>query len=75
VGIVAALGLVMHKTSSRAIKSPAGTAVMMETLAPIDLDLATIRRVIERESGCIVSGNRAALSRVARSGSAPLTTS
>ena len=33
------------KTSSRAITSPAGTADTMETLAPVDLDLATLRRV------------------------------
>jgi len=62
VAIVAAHGLVMPKTSSRAITSPAGTADMMETLAPIDLDLASIRRVIERESGCIVWGGSVRLS-------------
>jgi thymidine phosphorylase len=62
VAIVAAHGLTMPKTSSRAITSPAGTADMMETLAPIDLDLAAIRRVIERESGCIVWGGSIRLS-------------
>lgn len=62
VAIVAAHGLVMPKTSSRAITSPAGTADMMETLAPIDLDLASIRRVVERESGCIVWGGSVRLS-------------
>ena len=62
VAIVAAHGLVMPKTSSRAITSPAGTADTMETLAPIDLDLPSIRRVIERESGCIVWGGSVRLS-------------
>lgn len=62
VAIVAAHGLVMPKTSSRAITSPAGTADMMETLAPIDLDLPNIRRVIEQESGCIVWGGSVRLS-------------
>lgn len=62
VAIVAAHGLTMPKTSSRAITSPAGTADMMETLAPIDLDLAAIRAVIERESGCIVWGGSVRLS-------------
>src|SRR5574340_54842 len=38
VPIVAAAGLVMPKTSSRAITSPAGTADTMETLAPVNLD-------------------------------------
>jgi thymidine phosphorylase len=62
VAIVAALGLTMPKTSSRAITSPAGTADTMETLAPVDLDLASIRRVVERESGCIVWGGSVRLS-------------
>jgi len=62
VAIVAAHGLIMPKTSSRAITSPAGTADVMETLAPIDLDLARIRRVIEQESGCVVWGGSVRLS-------------
>jgi thymidine phosphorylase len=62
VAIVAAHGLTMPKTSSRAITSPAGTADTMETLAPVDLDLATIRRVVERESGCIAWGGSVRLS-------------
>jgi thymidine phosphorylase len=62
VAIVAAHGLTMPKTSSRAITSPAGTADTMETLAPVDLDLATIRRVVERESGCIAWGGSVGLS-------------
>ena len=49
VPIVTAAGLTMPKTSSRAITSPAGTADTMETLAPVALDLATMRRVVERE--------------------------
>lgn len=56
VAIVTALGLTMPKTSSRAITSPAGTADMMETLAPVDLDAATMRRVVEKEGGCIAWG-------------------
>jgi thymidine phosphorylase len=62
VAIVAAHGLTMPKTSSRAITSPAGTADTMETLAPVDLDLAAIRRVVEREGGCIVWGGAVRLS-------------
>lgn len=62
VAIVAAAGLVMPKTSSRAITSPAGTADSMETLAPVDLDLAAMRRVVEREGGCIVWGGAVRLS-------------
>lgn len=62
VAIVAANGLIMPKTSSRAITSPAGTADTMETLAPVDLDLATLKRVVEREGGCIAWGGAVHLS-------------
>ena len=62
VAIVAACGLTIPKTSSRAITSPAGTADTMETLAPIDLDMPAMRRVVEREGGCIVWGGAARLS-------------
>jgi thymidine phosphorylase len=62
VPIVAAAGLTIPKTSSRAITSPAGTADTMEALAPVDLDAAAMRRVVEREGGCIVSGSRVRMS-------------
>jgi thymidine phosphorylase len=62
VAIVAALGLVIPKTSSRAITSPAGTADAMETLAPVELDLPTMRRVVEQEGGCIAWGGAVRLS-------------
>ena len=62
VAIVASLGLPMPKTSSRAITSPAGTADAMETLAPVALDVPAMRRVVEREGGCIVWGGAVRLS-------------
>jgi thymidine phosphorylase len=62
VSIVAARGLIMPKTSSRAITSPSGTADAMETLAPVDLDLATMRRVVEQEGACIAWGGAVSLS-------------
>lgn len=62
VPIVAACGLRMPKTSSRAITSPAGTADTMETLAPVALDIPAIRRVVERTGGCIVWGGSVRLS-------------
>jgi thymidine phosphorylase len=62
VAIVAACGLVIPKTSSRAITSPAGTADTMETLAPVALDLPAMRRVVEQEGGCIVWGGAMGLS-------------
>ncbi|MDN0073514.1 thymidine phosphorylase family protein [Crenobacter sp. SG2303] len=62
VAIVTACGLVMPKTSSRAITSPAGTADMMEVLAPVDLDADAIRRVVDQTGGCIVWGGGMQLS-------------
>ena len=62
VPIVAACGLTIPKTSSRAITSPSGTADAMETLAPVALDMAAMRRVVEREGGCIVWGGAVDLS-------------
>jgi thymidine phosphorylase len=62
VAIVAALGHRIPKTSSRAITSPAGTADTMEVMAPVALDLATMRRVVDREGGCIVWGGNVRLS-------------
>ncbi|MGK7865462.1 thymidine phosphorylase family protein [Falsiroseomonas sp. E2-1-a4] len=62
VAIAAACGLTVPKTSSRAITSPAGTADTMETLTRVDLDLAAMRRVVEREGGCIVWGGAVRLS-------------
>jgi thymidine phosphorylase len=60
--IVAAHGLLMPKTSSRAITSPAGTADTMEVLARVDLDEAEMRAVVAACGGCIVWGGRVRLS-------------
>lgn len=62
VPIIAAFGLTMPKTSSRAITSPAGTADTMETLAPVNLSLKEMQRVVEKEGGCIVWGGAVNLS-------------
>ena len=45
------------KTSSRAITSPAGTVrCRWRLLAPVALDVAQIRRVVDNTGGCIVWG-------------------
>lgn len=62
VAIIAALGFLIPKTSSRAITSPAGTADTMEVMAPVVLDIPAMRRVVEREGGCIVWGGNVRLS-------------
>src|SRR5690554_5209962 len=62
VAIVAACGLYMPKTSSRAITSAAGTADTMETLTTVDLSLDEIREVVDAQGGCIVWGGSMRLS-------------
>lgn len=56
VPIIASCGLTIPKTSSRAITSPAGTADRMEILAPVDLNLSEIKRVVKKTGGCLVWG-------------------
>lgn len=62
VSIVAAYGLMIPKTSSRAITSPAGTADTMEVFTTVDLDIPSMRKVVEQESGCLVWGGSLDLS-------------
>lgn len=62
VAIVAAFGLKIPKTSSRAITSPSGTADTMEVLTSVDLNLSTIKKIVEKENGCIVWGGAVNLS-------------
>ena len=62
VAIVAAHGLTMPKTSSRAITSPAGTADTMEVLTTVDLDVPVMRKVVEQENGCVIWGGSVSLS-------------
>jgi AMP phosphorylase len=56
VPIIAAAGLTIPKSSSRAITSAAGTADRAEILMPVSLDLEEMRRVVERTNGCIIWG-------------------
>ena len=62
VPIVAAHGLTIPKTSSRAITSPAGTADTMEVLARVDLTGEEMRTVVAAEKGCLVWGGHVNLS-------------
>jgi len=61
VPIVAAHGMLIPKTSSRAITSPAGTADTMETLAQVKLDLDRLRDIVRHERGCLAWGGTARL--------------
>jgi len=62
VSIVSAAGLLMPKTSSRAITSPAGTADTMEALTNVRLGLDDIRRVVTETGACLVWGGAMNLS-------------
>jgi putative thymidine phosphorylase len=56
VPIIAAAGFKIPKTSSRAITSPAGTADVMELLAPVTFTAKQIKRMVEDIGGCIAWG-------------------
>lgn len=56
VAIAAACGIKIPKTSSRAITSPAGTADAMATVTKVDIDVPTMRRVVDSEGGCLAWG-------------------
>lgn len=56
--IVAAYGLTMPKTSSRAITSAAGTADMMEVIARVDLSPSEMRDVVRETGACIAWNGR-----------------
>jgi thymidine phosphorylase len=62
VPIVAAHGLKIPKTSSRAITSPAGTADTMEVLARVDVGPDEMREIVAAENGCLVWGGHVNLS-------------
>lgn len=62
VAIVAESGLIIPKTSSRAITSPAGTADTVETMTSVDLSVTKMRQVVDREGGCLAWGGAIGLS-------------
>lgn len=64
VPILAAFGLTIPKTSSRAITSPSGTADTMDVIAPVDLSIDSMKEVVEKEGGCIIWGGSVDLSPV-----------
>ncbi len=54
--IIASAGLLIPKTSSRAITSASGTADTMEVLANVEFDATELRRMVLKTSGVIVWG-------------------
>jgi len=56
VSICAAAGLIMPKTSSRAITSAAGTADVIESIAQVDFSMKQIKKIIHNTGACMVWG-------------------
>ncbi len=64
VPIVAAHGMLIPKTSSRAITSPAGTADTMEVFAEVNLPPNILHDIVRRQRGCLAWGGTADLAPV-----------
>ena len=62
--IVAAHGLLMPKTSSRAITSPAGSADTMEVFTRVELEIDRLREIVKQERACLAWGGTARLAPV-----------
>jgi thymidine phosphorylase len=62
VPIVAAHGLIIPKTSSRAITSPSGTADTMEVLANVDISAERMQEIVAQENAVLAWGGRVNLS-------------
>ncbi|MFW9781265.1 MAG: AMP phosphorylase [Candidatus Heimdallarchaeota archaeon] len=56
VPIVAAAGLTIPKSSTRAITSPSGTADSMEVLAPVAFTPHELNEIVSKEKACIIWG-------------------
>jgi len=56
ISICAAAGLIMPKTSSRAITSAAGTADVMETVTNVELSIKEIKDVVRKTGACLAWG-------------------
>jgi thymidine phosphorylase len=56
VSICASLGIIMPKTSSRAIISAAGTADTIESIAPVNLSINDLKKVVKKTNACLVWG-------------------
>ncbi len=54
--VIAALGLTIPKTSSRAITSPSGTSDTMEVLAPVGFTGDKVRSIVNHTNGCLIWG-------------------
>jgi len=56
VSICASAGLIMPKTSSRAITTSAGTADVIETIAPVEFSMNKLKKIVKKTNACLVWG-------------------
>jgi putative thymidine phosphorylase len=56
VSICAAAGLIVPKSSSRAITTPAGTADVMETVANVEFSINELEKIVEKAGACLIWG-------------------
>jgi len=56
VSICASAGLIMPKSSSRAITSAAGTADVIETIAPVEFSVKEVKKIIKKTNACLIWG-------------------
>ncbi len=56
VSICASAGIIMPKTSSRAITSASGTADTIESIAPVNLSVSQLKKVVHKTGACLVWG-------------------
>src|SRR4030042_5655609 len=56
VSICASAGLIMPKSSSRAITAPAGTADVIETIAKVEFSVKELERIVRKVGACLIWG-------------------
>jgi len=56
VSICSVAGLTIPKSSSRAITSAAGTADVIETIAPVEFSIKELKKILKKTNACMVWG-------------------
>lgn len=56
VSICAAAGLIIPKTSSRAITAAAGTADVVEVLSPVEFSASQLKEIVKKTNACLAWG-------------------
>lgn len=56
VSICAAAGVIMPKTSSRAITSASGTADTIEAISPVSLSIEQLKKIVKKTGACLAWG-------------------